>query len=457
MTAQPMTAQPTNGMRVFFTVWIGQVVSLIASGLTDFSLGIWVFQKTGSVTLFAMISLFAILPQIVLSPLAGSLADRFDRRKIMIVSNIVAGITTLIVSLLLSSDRLEVWMIYIAVTIISSTITFIRPSYASTTITLVPKHQLGRANGMLQIGLSAPQVIAPILAALLVSRIGINTVVLIDFLSYIFALGTLLIVSFPVLAKRTTGKRSVWSDMSYGLKYLRERPGLMALLGFMAYLNIILALLSLLVTPLVLSFTTTLSLGTVMSSAGAGMLAGSILLSIWGGPKRRINGVLGFIGLGGVFIIATGLWASVPFISTAMFCAFFVLPIAIGCINIILQIKVAPEVQGRVFGTIMMVAMSSIPIAYLSAAPLSEYVFEPLMAQNGALAGSLGQLIGVGPGRGIGLLFMVLGVLAIVGVVAAYLYPRLRLVEDELPDGVVTLAPTAEADPVAAPIADAST
>jgi MFS family permease len=189
-------------------------------------------------------------------------------------------------------------------------------------------------------------------------------------------------------------------------------------------------------TPLVLSFATPVALGTVVSVGGIGMLLGGIVMGAWGGPQRRVNGILGASLLSGAALVVGGLRANIPLLAGALFVLFFTGPIANGCSQAIWQVKTAPNVQGKVFSVRRMMALSVTPLSYLMAGPLADNVFEPLLAVNGYLAGSVGKILGTGPGRGIGLMIIIVGILTVLIVVSAYLYPRLRLVEDELPDTV---------------------
>ncbi len=426
-------------MRVFILIWFGQLVSLIGSGLTGFALGIWVYQRTGSVTQFALISLCTTLPLILISPLAGTLVDRWNRRWLMILSDSAAGLSTLAIALLLVAGRLEVWHIYLAAAWGSTFSAFQWPAYAAATTLLVPKKHLGRASGMTQLGQAVAQLISPVLAGVLLVTIQLPGIILLDFSTFVCALVTLLLVRFPdakTTAAPQSGKGSLLREAAYGWRYITARPGLFGLLIFFTASNFLLGFVVVLATPLVLSFASSVVLGTILSIGGMGMLVGSLVMSTWGGSQRRINIVFGFMLLSGLCIMAAGLRPSIPLFALATFLFFFGLPIINGSCQVIFQKKVAPDVQGRVFALNGAIAGASLPLAYVVAGPLADKVFEPLMASNGALAGSIGQLIGVGPGRGIGLLFIVMGALTILVTVVAYQYPRLRVVEDELPDAV---------------------
>jgi hypothetical protein len=222
--------------------------------------------------------------------------------------------------------------------------------------------------------------------------------------------------------------------MVYGWSYVASRPGLIGLLGVLAVCNFLLGAIMILVNPLVLSFASPRVLGTVMTTAGMGMFAGSAAMSAWGGPRRRMRGIVGFLVLGGVALLPAGLPPSAPLIACGAFLFLFGVPLISGCTQAIFQTKVHPGVQGRVFALSGMLAAAAMPLAYIVAGPLADHLFEPLLVSGGALAGSLGPFIGVGPGRGIALAFMTAGVLLIALAAVAHFDPRIRSVEDELPD-----------------------
>ncbi len=431
----------TPRLQVFIITWFGQLISLIGSGLTGFALGVWIFQKTGSTTQLGLISLFTTLPGIVLSPIAGALVDRWDRRWTMIFSSCGAGLATLFIALLSLTEWLNVWHIYLAMSVISVCSALQYIAYTAATTLLVPKKHLSRASGMVQIGEGATRIVAPALAGILVLTLRIQGVLLIDFATYLFALATLLIVKFPkpeTTIEAHVAKSSLLSEAFYGWTYITARPGLLGLLLFFAASNFVLGIASVLITPMLLAFASPAVLGNVLSIGGSGMLVGSIVMSLWGGPKPRIYGIFYFGMLQGICILLIGLRSSIPLIAVAAFGVFFSVPMIAGSSQAIWQSKVSPEVQGRVFAVRRMIAWSSFPLAYLLAGPLADYVFEPLLAVDSPLASSVGRIIGVGAGRGIGLLFIVLGTLTILATICSYLYPRLRMVEKELPDAFPT-------------------
>ncbi len=442
-----MQRPAARGMKTFTLIWTGQLVSLIGSGLTSFALGVWVYQTTGSATQYALIPLFFTLPNLLLSPLAGALVDRWDRRWVMILSDTGAALTTLTIALLLRAGQLQVWHIYLAVGVGSAFSVFQWPAYSAATTLLVAKKHYGRASGMVQLGQAIGHIISPVLAGLLVVKIQVWGVILLDFATFLFAVITLLFVHVPrpeTTAEGEESKGTLLREAAYGWTYLIVRPGLMGMLILFATLNFLMGFTNALFTPMILAFTSADVLGTVLSIAGSGMLVGGLVMSIWGGSKRRIRGLLGFLMLAGLSIVAIGLRPSVPLIAAASFGFFFCIPIVSGSSQAIWQSKVAPDVQGRVFSVRSMIATSATPLAYILAGPLADRVFEPLLAVGGPLAGSVGRIIGAGPGRGIGLIFILMGVFNMLATAVGYLYPRIRLVEDELPDAIAGETPAAD-------------
>ena len=427
----------TKNMRTFFVIWSGQLVSTIGSGLTGFALGVWIYQETGSVTLFAMNMLAFAIPNLLVSPFAGAMVDRYDRRWVMILSDTGAGLATLSIAILYMTGNLQVWNIILATAFNSAFSTFQWPAYSAVTTLLVPKEQLGRAGGMVQIGEAMSQLLAPAAAGALFVTVGLGGVIVIDFVTYFLAVLTLLVVRVPSPERSEAGKEgqgSIWKEALYGWTYISARAGLLGLLLVFAAFNFVSGLMMPLIMPMILDMTSAAILGYLVSIVGVGMLAGTLVMSAWGGPKRRIHGVLGFLMLSGFFTSMLGISPLIPVMAVAGFFLMFTMPIINGSSQAIWQSKVDPDVQGRVFSVRRMIAWSMTPLAYIVAGPLADRVFKPLLMEGGALADSIGQLIGVGPGRGTGFMFIVVGALSIVVAALGYLNPHVRNVEDELPD-----------------------
>ena len=431
-------AQPGN-MNKFLIIWFGQVISLLGSGLTAFALGVWIFQKTGQATPFALTILFSNLPRILLLPLAGSLADRWNRRLVMVLSDVGNALVTLGAFFLLSFSNLEVWHVYLIATLGSIFSAFQEPAYMASITMLVPKKDLARANGMVQMGQAIEMVITPLIAGLLFVSIGITGIITIDFVTFLFAVSALLLVRIPQpeISAEQKQSGSVFSDARFGWDYLKARPGLFGLLWYYAMMNFLLNWSGVLTGPMLLSQSSPRTLGVIQMVVGVGMLAGGILSSVWRGPKRRIPAVIGYIALALVGMIIAGIRPNPFVVGLGFFWLMLFIPMASASSQAVFQSKVAPEVQGRVFSIRAMISRSVMPIAYLSAGPLADRVFGPLMDTGGAWANTfLGTLLDVGPGRGIGLMFVLSAVIAIIISVLTYANPRIRNLEDELPDAL---------------------
>jgi MFS family permease len=425
-------------MRTFLVIWSGQLVSTIGSGLTGFALGVWIYQETGSTMLFAMNMLAFAIPTLIMSPFAGALVDRYDRRWMMILSDTGAGLSTLAVAILLFTNNLEIWHIFIATAFNAAFTSFQWPAYSAVTSLLVPKEQLGRSSGMVQIGQAVSQLLAPAAAGAMLVTVGLEGVILVDFVTFAFAVVTLLLVRVPkpaVTAEGEASKGTIWQEAAFGWKYIVSRSGLLGLLLVFAFFNLFSSITGPLIAPLILDMTSAEVLGLLASIVGLGMLVGTLVMSAWGGPKRKINGVLAFMMISGLAYILLGATATLWMMAAAGFMMMFVFPIINGSSQAIWQRKVAADVQGRVFSVRRMIAWSTTPIAYVLAGYLNDNVFKPLLVEGGTLANTVvGQVLGVGPSRGTGLLFMVIGLGCVVVGASGYLNPRVRNVETELPD-----------------------
>lgn len=424
---------------VFILIWVGQLVSLTGSGLTGFALGLWTYQRTGSATQYALIFTCNILPAVVISPFAGSLVDRWDRRRALIASHLGVGAVTLLLALTLLAGRLEVWHVYLATASQAALNTFQWLALSAAVTLVVPPKHLGRASAMTQLCEATARIVAPALGGAMLLSVSLWGVLLVNCLTALAAVTTLLFVHIPRPAARAEGQgesASFLRDLTFGWSYVTARKGLLALLVFFAVTNFLSGAVVVLSTPFILSFASAATLGVMLSVAGVGMLAGSLLMSAWGGPRRRVNVVLGFEMLAGVSIVFAALGSSPAPVAVAIFVFAFSVAMTLAASQAIWQSRIDPAVQGRVFAVRRMIAWSTLPLAYLLAGPLADKVFNPLLVAGGPLAGTVGRALGVGPARGIGLLLVVLGSFVVLISAAGFTYPRLRLVEDELPEAV---------------------
>jgi MFS transporter, DHA3 family, macrolide efflux protein len=439
---------PQSGMRTFFTIWFGQLVSLLGSQLTGFAMGVWVYDQTHSVSLLALVQVSLQLPYVVLSPLAGVFADRWNRRTAMIVSDFGAGLAVLAVGCLYITGHLQIWMV-IPINLWMSTFqTLMWPSFTAATTLLVPKQHYGRASGFTQLGEALPAIAGPAIAGVLYVSIRLGNMALMDFASYVFAvLLMLLFVRIPSPAdslENARQKTSLWEEMRFGWDYIIARKGLLALLIFFMAYNFFSGVIGPLITPLILDNWNASTLGFLSTFMGVGMLTGTLVMSAWGGGKRKVLTLLVAGLLDGVCVLCAGLRAYLPLLAACGFGAMFFGPIINAASQAIWQAKVAPQLQGRVFAFRRTIAMSAGLLAPLLAAPLTDYIFKPAMTAGGALAPILGPIFGVGAGRGVGVMFSLVGLAIMITSLIALTVPHLRSMEQDLPDFDPAAAVTSE-------------
>lgn len=434
------TGKRPAGMLGFIIVWVGQLVSLFGSAMTGFALTLWAWQATGSATALALVGLFSFGPTVVLSPIAGALVDRWNRKLVMMLSDLAAGISSILVLALYYTGNLQIWHLYVTGAFAGAFQAFQFPAYSAAIATMLPKEQFGRANGMLSLAEAAPGIFAPVLAGLLLGLIGIAGVLWVDIVTFVFAISALAIVHVPqppVTAEGLAGRGSLWQESGYGFRYILARPSLLGLQLVFLGINLVSTFGLTVSQPMILARTNNNAqlLGTVLSASGIGGLLGGLLMSTWGGPKRRVHGVLGGMILSCLLgICLLGLGRSLPVWFAASFFTVFFIPILNGSNQAIWQAKVAPDVQGRVFAARRLIAQISAPVAMLVAGPLADYVFEPSMRENGLLARMFGWLVGTGPGTGMSLMLIGAGIAGVLIAALAYLAPAVRNAETILPD-----------------------
>lgn len=430
-----------GGLFGFSLLSVGQIVSLVGSGMTCFAQSIWIYtDQGGSIVNLTVLAVLAQLPGVLISPIAGVLVDRWDRRWIMIISNAVAALATLALRALIVTDTFEIWHIYIITCVISIANHFQWPAFFATIPLVVPKKNLGPANGLVQVARSLGMVAAPFMAGIMVTLFSIQGVILFDMVSYTIAFLTLLIVRIPRPPLSTTPKtneNAFKNELIYGWKYLLERPGLVRVTWLFSASAFLMSVVSILMLPMALNTITASEYGSLASIGGVCMLLSGLAVTIWGIPKNRVQTMLAMMLLQGVAIVISGLQPSMGLWLMSFSLFFFAAPILNTCSEVIWQSKVAPHVQGRVLAATWMASVIAGQLGFLVGGPLAQYVFEPLMLANGQLANSVGALIGTGAGRGIGLMFIIFGVVFLITtVVLGYFSRRLQNLDAELPDEI---------------------
>ncbi|MDY7229481.1 MFS transporter [Hyalangium rubrum] len=433
MTEAATPPPPAFPLKVAVLIWLGQVLSLLGSGLTSFALGVWTYETSGGVTRFALIMLCASLPAILLGPVAGALVDRWNRRWVILLSDMTSGLMTLVLAALHFTGQLQPWHAYFTTAVVSMASAFQQPAFSVLVSTIVPAQHLGRANGVVQLGLAFSQLAAPLASASLLAMVGLEGILVIDAATFLLGILPLLLLRIPVqylVSPSQERPPPLATSVREGGAYLRASPGLLILLGLLATTNFFTGAVEVLVTPLVLSLANVTTLATITTAGGLGMVAGSVAMSVWGGPKRRAHGILAFQLCGGLLLLLVGVTTSIPLLMGVAFCFFFSLPLINGTSQALLQSQVPLELRGRVFAFTGTLSGAMLPLAYAISGPLADLVFEPALRPGGALVPFVGRLVGEGAGRGIAVMFFIAGAMTILVTALAALSRSLRGLDD---------------------------
>lgn len=428
-----------SGMFGFTVVWIGQIVSVLSTNMTAFALTIWVFEKTGSATALGLMQVFFITPYLLITPFAGVMVDRHNRKVMMMVSDLVAGLATISILILQATGSLQVWQLYAAAIFQGLGNAFQWPAYSATISVMVSKEQYGRANGMMSLIDSGPGVLAPLMAGALLPILGLTGILSLDVATFIFAIGILFFVHIPQPPRTREGAQArgnMLREAAFGFKYIFARPSLLGLQLIFFFGNLCMGIAYTVLVPMILLRTAnnTVSLGLVQSTGAAGGVVGGIAMSIWGGFKRRVHGVLAGWMIASFFFSLLGMSIWLPLWIGAMALSSLFNPLINGSNQAIWQSKVSPDMQGRVFSARTLIAWLPNPISPLIAGLLADYVLEPAMSTPGGLSLSLGGLIPPGPGAGMGLLILLGSLGGFLAGLTGYFVSSIRDAEDILPD-----------------------
>jgi MFS family permease len=428
-----------SGMFGFTIVWLGQIVSVLASAMSQFGLTIWMFQKTESATALGLMQVFFITPFLLISPIAGVMVDRHNRKMMMVVSDLMAGIATILILIFQSLGILEFWHLYLTSVIYGLGMAFQWPAYSAAITTMIPKEQYARANGMMSLVEAGPGVVAPLLAGMLLPIVGLTGILIFDVVTFLLAIGALMIVHIPQPPRTQEGeqgKGSIWKEAAYGFKYIFARPSLLGLQLTFFVGNLFSGIAFTLLAPMVLSRTgnDSFMLGSVQTAGAIGGVIGGIVMSAWGGFKRRVHGVLVGWMISGLGVAILGLAGGLPIWVIGLFISSSVISLINGSNQAIWQAKVAPDVQGRVFSARRLIAWFTNPISPIIAGTLADFVFEPQMRTTSALSETFGWLVGTGPGSGMGLIIFFCGLFAVLVGAAGYFIAVIRNAESILPD-----------------------
>jgi MFS family permease len=435
---QVQEIQQTN-LRTFIILWATQILSVIGSEMTYFAITIWAWKVTGQATSLSLLLFFNQIPKLVTALFVGIFVDKWNRKRLMIIGDTATGISTIAILLLFLTNQLEIWHIYVAAVVIGPFRHFQYFAFSTSISTLVPKQHLTRAVVMTEhIGEFTSNIIAPGLAGAIYSLIGLPGILTIDIITFLIAVSATWLVHIPqpLVSEVNQTKGKIWQDLTFGYRYIIKNSGLSVLLLFLVIFHFIDAVTMGIHSPLILARSANDSavFAGVQSAIGLGGLVGALLLSIWGGFKRRIHGLLlGTIFYYGIMMVFSlvnlpSIWMITGFMAAVFW------PWITSSNQVIWLSKVPPDVQGRVFSTRYLLTLIASPIGLAIAGPLADNFFQPAMMSEGILTPIFGSLFGTSSGAGLAVQYTLFSLLGAVLGLGGYTWRRLRNVETIVPD-----------------------
>ncbi|MDX2141184.1 MAG: MFS transporter, partial [Chloroflexota bacterium] len=427
--------------RFFLRLWLGQVASLTGSAMTRFALAIHIWDITGEATPVVLVGVFAALPALLLGVFAGVMVDRWQRKWILVISDLGSGFATLLLLLFLLAGDLSAWHIYAAVIIGGICNLFQSLAFSTSISLLVDKAKYNRANAMMSLAEYTALIGAPVLAGILFPHVGLAGIFMIDVVTFLLAVSITGMTPIPqperTAAQEDDEQRNLWRDLQVGVRYLFARRSFVWLLAVIFLFNAVESLGYPLLAPLILARSggDSAVLGTVQAMMGIGGIIGGLVISVWSGPKRKVQALL--LGILGIGLLGNALMGLAQVLLVWLIAGFFLeafIPMAVSANRALWQVKVAPSLQGRVFATTGVITGLAEPVSSVMGGVLADQVFEPAMRTDGWLTPVFSGLVGVGEGAGMALLFVFSGVTLGLVALVSFLTPSLYRMEMLIPD-----------------------
>ncbi|WP_040949775.1 MFS transporter [Gorillibacterium massiliense] len=414
----------------FLLLWSGEFVSAIGSGLTAFGLGVYVYQQTGKASAMALVTLLAFMPSLLLSAVAGVLADRYDRRLLMVLGDSLSVVGLVYILICLLQGEAHLWQICVGVTVSSIFSSLLDPAYRATITDLLTEEQYTKASGLVQVAGSSKYLISPIIAGFLLRVADIKLLLIIDICTFLVTVVSILAVRNGLVSKKFEQTKSFIHEFKDGWGAVSGNKGVLVLVIMTSVVTFFLGFIEMLSTPMVLAFSDSAALGTAVTIAASGMLVTSVLIGMFS-IKRGYTKML-WISLffAGIFMMVFGLRENMVLICVSGFLFFAMLPFANTSIDFLLRTNIENSVQGRAWGLIGVISQLGFVVAYAVSGVLADYVFKPMLLKGGVLADSVGRVTGTGNGRGTGLLIIIAGILLCVTAVVLSAVKSVNRLED---------------------------
>ena len=409
-----MNRQSFKQLHSFLLLWGSQTVSQLGTAMTDYAVIIWVYSRKGTASSVTLLTVCTFLPTIFFRFLAGSAVDRWNKKRVMLITDLLAACGTLAVFILHSTDALRIWHLYVINFLLSLMNAFQEPASFVAVSMLVPKEHYVRAGGLQGFSGAAVSILAPALGALMVAGGGLNLVLIIDLATFTLAFFVLLfLIRIPEAERQERDQEPFSKTCLDGIRYLREHTAIFRMTLFLAVINFLAKLGNDgMLSPFILGRTGNNQpvLGAVESFTALGVLAGSLLATLMKPVKRRTRLIFmttGFVFAGSVIQSLTSqpwLWCA------AAFGGYLLAAVMNVNMDTLMRERVPVEIQGRVFSAKSTLQNFTIPIALLLGGLLADAVFEPFMLADSPVQWILSGFFGTGKGSGISLMFFIVGI-----------------------------------------------
>ena len=421
-------------MKNFYKLWLGELISSIGSGMTAFALSVYVYKKTGSVSYVSLITLLSFMPSIVLSPIGGLLADRYDRRLLMIIGDLFSGLGLVYILWSIQAGEKSIVPIFVGITFSSIFTSLLEPSYRATLTDILEEENYAKASGLIQVAGSAKYLISPVIAGMILSVADIRVILLLDILTFITTCLMIFLVRKSMNSEMQNYKKDSFKGLLEGLFIIKENRGVYSLVIIMFFVCFFMGFIQILIRPMILELSSVKTAGMMESLCAVGLLIGSLWIGIAGIKKNysKILAVACFFC--GIFMSMTGVNENLNIIGISTFLFFSTLPFMNSCADVLVRVSIPNELQGRVWGLISLITQMGTVVAYIISGIMADYVFEPMFNKNGILVENIGIIIGTGKGRGIGFMLILSGIGMLIMAIVIWKNGEIREVSEKCVD-----------------------
>ena len=421
-------------MKNFYKLWLGELISNIGSGMTAFALSVYVYEKTGSVSYISIITLLSFMPSIILSPIGGLLADRYDRRLLMITGDLFSGLGLIYILWNIQAGEKSIVPIFLGITFSSIFTSLLEPSYRATLTDILDEENYAKASGLIQAAGSAKYLISPVIAGMILSVADIRVILLLDILTFITTCLMIFLVRKSMNSETQNYKKDSFKGLLEGLFIIKENRGIYSLVIIMFFVCFFMGFIQILIRPMILALSSVKTAGMMESLCAVGLLIGSLWIGIAGIKKNysKILAVACFFC--GIFMSMTGVNENLAIIGISTFLFFSTLPFMNSCADVLVRVSVPNELQGRVWGLISLITQMGTVTAYIISGVMADYIFEPMFNKNGILVENIGMIIGTGKGRGIGFMLILSGIGMLIMAIVIWKNGEIREVSEKCVD-----------------------